>query len=82
MKTLTAITLAALALVAASPALAGQDAGQIAMVRRAMDAKKAEQMAEAKRAQQGLAGATGVSGKTGPSTQAPQAGRRDPLAHP
>jgi hypothetical protein len=82
MKTLTAITVAALALVATSPALAGRDATEMAQIQRAMEAKKIEQMAQAKQEQRGLAGATGLPGKLGPSTQSPRAARKDPTAHP
>ena len=82
MKTLTAIAVAALALVATSPVLAGRDALEMAQVQRAMEAKKAEQMAQTRQAQRGLAGATGFLGKPGPSTQDRRAGRRDPTAHP
>lgn len=82
MKTLTAIAVAALALVATSPALAGRDALEMAQMQRAMEAKKIEQMAQTKHTQRGLAGPTGLSGKPGPSTQAPRAGRKDPVAHP
>ena len=82
MKTLTAIAVAALALVATSPALAGRDALEMAQIQRAMEAKQLEQMAQAKQTQQGLAGATGLPGKPGPSTQGPRAARKDPTAHP
>lgn len=82
MKTLSVITLSALALVATSPAFAGRDALELAQIQRAMDAKKIEQVAQAKQTQRGLAGATGLSGKVGPSTQAPRAARKDPTAHP
>lgn len=82
MKTLTAIAVAALALVATSPALAGRDAVDMAKIQRAMEAKKIEQMAKAKHEQRGLAGPTGLSGKPGPSTQGPRVARKDPTAHP
>jgi hypothetical protein len=82
MKTLTVMTVAALALVATTPAFAGRDALEMAQIQRAMAAKKVEQVAQAKQVQRGLAGATGLSGKLGPSTLAPRAGRKDPTAHP
>ena len=82
MKTLTAIAVVALALVATSPALAGRDALDMAKIQRAMEAKKLEQMVQAKQGQRGLAGPTGLSGKPGPSTQIQRAGRKDPTAHP
>lgn len=82
MKTLTAITVAALALAATNPALAGRDATEMAQIHRAMEAKKLEQMAQARQTQQGLAGATGLQGKPGPATQGPRAARKDPTAHP
>jgi len=82
MKSMTRIAVAALALVATSPALAGRDALEMTRIQRAMEAKKLEQIAQAKQEQRGLAGATGLSGKRGPGTQSPRAGRRDPTAHP
>lgn len=82
MKTMTAITVAALALAATSPALAGRDTLEMAQIQRAMEAKKLEQIAQAKQTQQGLAGATGLTGKPGPATQNPRAARKDPTAHP
>ena len=82
MKTLTAITLGALALVATSPAFAGRDADQIAQIQRAMEAKKTEQMAQAKQEQRGLAGPTGLSGKPGPGTQDQRPARKDPPRRP
>ena len=82
MKTLTAMIVAALALAATSPALAGRDALEMAQIQRAMEAKKLEQMAQSKQARQGLAGATGLTGKPGPATQGPRAARKDPTAHP
>lgn len=81
MKTLTAIFLGGMAIVAASPALAGRDLSQIMEHERMVKAKQAEQLAQGTQAQKGLAGATGVPGKLGPGAQA-GGPRRDPTAHP
>lgn len=80
MKTLTAIFLGSMAIIAASPAVAGRDLSQIMDHERMVKAKQAEQLAQEPR-QQGLAGATGIPGKVGPAGQSTRA-RRDPTAHP
>lgn len=80
MKTLVAIILTGMAVVAVNPAFAGRDETQLWQLRQAIEAKKAENLAQAKRTQTGVAGATGLPGKVGPGTQAP---RRHPAAnHP
>ncbi len=82
MKARTAIAVAVLALLATSPAHAGRDALEMAQIQRAMEAKKAEQIAQARQVQPGLAGPTGLPGKLGPSKQGSRAGRKDPTGHP
>ena len=80
MKTLIAIFITGMAVVAVNPAFAGRDETQWSQLRQAMEAKKADQLAQATRTQAGVAGATGLPGKAGPGTQAP---RRDPASnHP
>lgn len=79
MKTLAIMFLTGAAFVAASPALAGRDLSQIIEQERAVKARQAEQLAQAK--EKGLAGATGVPGKIGPGTQ-PTNARRTPGTHP
>ena len=88
MRTLAmTLALATAALVSIQPALAGRDETQIRLTQRAVEAKRAVQLAQQQQVQQGLAGATGVAGKVGPtSEQKPQtpmrAGRPSLSDHP
>lgn len=79
MKFLSAIILGSMALVVASPALAGRDLSQIMEQQRVVKARQAEQSAQVRQGQTGFAGATGNPGKVGPGAKGP---RRDPSAHP
>jgi hypothetical protein len=81
MKTIMVIFLAGMTYLAAAPAFAGRDQTQMMAVQAMIDAKKAENLAQARQAQTGLAGPTGIAGKVGPGAQASR-GKRDPAAHP
>jgi hypothetical protein len=81
MKTIMVILLAGMTYLAAAPAFAGRDQTQMMALQTAIEAKKAENLAQAQQARTGLAGPTGVAGKAGPGAQASR-GKRDPTAHP
>ena len=70
MKALIISALTGIAVISSAAALAGRDPSMDYQVNRAIAAKQAQQLAEAKRAQQGLAGPTGPAGKAGPGATA------------
>jgi hypothetical protein len=81
MKSAATIVLTSMAILASGSTLAFRDESQSVLIWRAMQAKRAEQLAKAKQEQTGVAGPTAVPGKVGPSTQTSK-NRRDPTDHP
>jgi len=81
MNKIAAVLSTVIAVAASSSALAFRDETQSALIARAMEAKRAQQLANTKANQSGLAGPTGVPGRVDPKPQTNR-NRRDPTVHP
>ena len=82
MKTIMVILLAGMTYLAAAPAFAGRDQTQMMALQTAIEAKKAENLAQANQGQIiGLSGPVGVAGKVGPGAQGAKT-TRNPATHP